>query len=96
MLGLILGRTVHAITAVLAAVMAGLALGSLVFARSVGRWRNLTVFLLLLVPTTLMGGTLPALSQALATEKAELARRVGLLYAIRSSRPPRRRPTPPP
>jgi spermidine synthase len=131
MLGLIFGHTVHAITAVLAAFMAGLALGSFVFARSVGRLRHLIaaygwlevaigvycalipillwlasavqlglqgalglslgtfmivqfliVFLLLLVPTTLMGGTLPVLSQALATEKADLARRVGLLYAV--------------
>jgi spermidine synthase len=131
MLGLIFGHTVHAITAVLAAFMAGLALGSFVFARSIGRLRNLIaaygwletaigiycaliplllwlassahlalhralglslgafmvvqfliVFLLLLVPTTLMGGTLPVLSQALATDKADLTRRVGLLYAV--------------
>ena len=131
MLGLIFGHTVHAITAVLAAFMAGLALGSFLFARWSGRIRNLiaaygwlelgigvycvliplllwaassiylrlhaalglsydtfsfmqflVVFAILLVPTTLMGGTLPVLSQALATDKADLARKVGFLYAV--------------
>lgn len=130
-LGLIVGHTVYAITAVLAAFMAGLALGSFIFARQSGRIRRLVaaygwleigigiycglipvllwlgsfvylyvhralglsygafsvvqflvVFLLLLVPTTLMGGTLPVLSQALVTGQADLARKVGLLYAI--------------
>jgi spermidine synthase len=131
LLGLIVGHTVYAITAVLAAFMAGLALGSFIFARRAGRIRHLVAaygwleigigvycaliplllwlgsfvylylhralglsygafsvvqflvaFLLLLVPTTLMGGTLPVLSQALVTGPADLARRVGLLYAI--------------
>jgi spermidine synthase len=114
LLGLIFGHTVHAITTVLAAFMAGLALGSFLFARWAGRIRNpiraygwleigigaycallpvllwlasffylglhrilglssgafslaqfLIVSVLLLTPTTLMGGTLPVLSQAL-------------------------------
>jgi spermidine synthase len=40
------------------------------------------VFALLLVPTTLMGGTLPILSQSLVAPGEALARPVGLLYAI--------------
>jgi spermidine synthase len=131
LLGLVVGHTVYAITAVLAAFMAGLALGSFIFARQSSRIRQLVAaygwleigigvycglipvllwlaslvylyldralglsyaaftgiqflvaFLVLLVPTTLMGGTLPVLSQALVTGQAELARKVGLLYAI--------------
>jgi spermidine synthase len=39
-------------------------------------------FIVLLVPTTLMGGTLPVLSKFVAGERKGLARRVGLLYAI--------------
>jgi spermidine synthase len=38
-------------------------------------------FALLLVPTTLMGGTLPILSQALVHEERGLGRKVGALYA---------------
>ena len=41
MLGLVFGHTVYAITTVLAAFMAGLALGSLLFARLAARIRNL-------------------------------------------------------
>ena len=131
MLGLIFGHTVYAITAVLAAFMAGLALGSFVFARRLSRIPNLIraygwleigigvycallpallwlasvgylglhgalglsydafsliqfllVFLLLLVPTTLMGGTLPILSQALVTQDRGLGAKVGALYAV--------------
>ncbi len=131
LLGLIFGHTVYAITAVLAAFMAGLALGSFVFARRLSRFPNLIraygwleigigvycallpvllwlasvvylrahgalglsydafslfqfllVFLLLLVPTTLMGGTLPILSQALVTQDRGLGAKVGALYAV--------------
>jgi spermidine synthase len=39
-------------------------------------------FAVLLIPTTLMGGTLPVLSRFVAGERAGLARRIGLLYAI--------------
>jgi spermidine synthase len=39
-------------------------------------------FALLLVPTTLMGGTLPILSQALVQREAEIGRMVGTLYAV--------------
>jgi spermidine synthase len=130
MLGLVFGHTVYAITTVLSAFMAGLALGSFLFARISARLRNLVatygwleigiglycaliplllwvaasvylalhrtfdfsydafsflqfllVFVLLLVPTTMMGGTLPVLSQALARDQEGLARRVGLLYS---------------
>ena len=42
----------------------------------------LLVFLLLLVPTTLMGGTLPILSQALVTQDRGLGAKVGALYAV--------------
>jgi spermidine synthase len=131
MLGLVFGHTVYAITTVLAAFMAGLALGSFVFARLSTRIRDLIraygwieiaigvycallplllkgaawiylglhgalglsydtfgfvqfvlVALLLVVPTSLMGGTLPVLSQALVTQEAELGRKVGALYAV--------------
>ncbi|MFZ1947606.1 MAG: hypothetical protein WAW06_08670, partial [bacterium] len=39
-------------------------------------------FVVLLIPTTLMGGTLPVLSRFVAGERTGLARRVGLLYAV--------------
>jgi spermidine synthase len=38
-------------------------------------------FVLLLVPTTLMGGTLPVLSQAFVTQGSGLGQKVGALYA---------------
>ena len=40
------------------------------------------VFTVLVVPTTLMGGTLPVLSQALVSRKASVGRTVGTLYAV--------------
>jgi spermidine synthase len=40
------------------------------------------VGLVLLVPTTLMGGTLPVLAQALTRDPGRLGRTIGLLYAI--------------
>jgi spermidine synthase len=131
MLGLVFGHTVYAITTVLAAFMAGLAIGSFVFARLSGKIRDLIrayglleigigvycallplllkvaawvylglhgalglsydtfslvqfllVALLLIVPTSLMGGTLPILSQALVTQETGLGRKVGALYAV--------------
>lgn len=131
MLGLVFGHTVYAITTVLAAFMAGLALGSFIFARRAARIRNLVaaygwlevaigiscalipvllwvaakiyvslhtalglsygtftlvqfflVFVLLLVPTTLMGGTLPVVSQALVKQDVGLGRKVGALYSV--------------
>lgn len=134
MLGLVFGHTVYAITTVLAAFMAGLALGSFVFGRLAPRLRNLVatygwlevgiglycpaiplllsaaawvylglhaklglsygafslvqfglIFLLLLVPTTLMGGTLPVLSQALARRELEVGRTVGALYGLNTA-----------
>ncbi len=131
MLGLIFGHSVHAITTVLAAFMAGLALGSFVFARRAARIHDLVrayglmevgiglycaaipllfwlaslaylglhraldlsfgafttvqfglIFAALLVPTTLMGGTLPVLSQALARDDAALGRTISFLYGV--------------
>lgn len=131
MLGLVFGHTVYAITTVLTGFMAGLALGSLIFARQAARIRNLVlaygtleigtglycalipvllglasslylgldrllsfsydafsfvqflvVLSVLLVPTTLMGGTLPVLSQALIKRDRGLGRTVGMLYAV--------------
>ena len=131
MLGLIFGHTVYAITTVLAAFMAGLALGSFLFARWANRIKDLlsaygileigigaycalipallwlssslylglhqllsfsydafsfvqflVVFAVLLIPTTLMGGTLPVLSQALVRGEHGLGRTVGTLYAV--------------
>ncbi len=40
------------------------------------------IFLLLLIPTTLMGGTLPVLSRFFVTDEGSLGKRVGLLYAL--------------
>ncbi len=122
MLSLTFGHTVYAITTVLAAFMAGLALGSLLFARVAGRVRRpimayglieigsgvscaLTpllfsaaaemsrssggfafvqfalVVVVLLVPTALMGATLPLLSEAVARDPERTGRSVGMLYA---------------
>lgn len=40
------------------------------------------IFLLLLIPTTLMGGTLPVLSRFFVSDEWSLGKRVGLLYAL--------------
>ena len=45
----------------------------------------LLIFALLLVPTTLMGGTLPVLSQALVEDDAGLGQKVGTLYAVNTT-----------
>jgi spermidine synthase len=131
LLGLVFGHSVYATTTVLAAFMAGLALGSLLAARRMPKLRNLIgvygsleigvgvccallpatlssaaplwvflssalglpyhglllaefvlVFALLVVPTTLMGATLPVLSQALVGQAGGARRDVGALYAI--------------
>lgn len=42
----------------------------------------LLIFSLLLVPTTLMGGTLPVLSQALVKHETGMGQKVGALYAV--------------
>lgn len=130
-LGFIFGNTVHAATTVVAAFMAGLALGAWIFGRlahrvrhavrlfgalelGVGlyallmpllfellrqayRWTYLHVsddmsvltllrfalaFLLMLIPTTLMGGTLPLLSEAMLRRRSDFSRRLGWLYGI--------------
>src|SRR5262249_525910 len=44
------------------------------------------LFALLLVPTMMMGGTLPVLSQVLARRKGEIGRSVGVLYAVNTFR----------
>ena len=129
-LTLLLGHTVYAITTVLTAFMAGLALGSALFARLSPRLRNViaaygwmeiaiglicaampallwtaaavyvrlhaalglsagqfgllqfaVIFALLVVPTTLMGGTLPVLAQGLVGEQRRVGG-IGLLYAV--------------
>jgi spermidine synthase len=129
MLVLIFGHTVQAVTTVLAAFMAGLALGSFLLGRRAGHIRNplraygwleigigiyaalmplllwvvpslyvglrtrlgaptlgaiqfLGMSGLLLIPTALMGGTLPLLSQALTRSATRPARLVGTLYAV--------------
>ena len=128
-LGLIFGHTVHSLSAVLSAFMAGLALGSFLAGRWLARcgrlllvygllelfiglycaalpWlfdavaplyarlygqtgspalpaaRFILSFLLLLVPTTCMGATLPVLSQFLVRSPLGLARTAGGLYAV--------------
>ncbi len=131
MLGLVFGHTVFAITTVLAAFMAGLALGASLFGRLIDRqgrplqvygllevaiglyallipllfalaqtlyvwlYRSLgfslvaltaaqfiLAFLILLLPTTLMGGTLPVLSKFFVREVEGLGRKVADLYAL--------------
>lgn len=131
----IFGNTTYAVSAVLAAFMAGLALGSWFFGRRVDRrpgdelglyavlelgialsavavipvldrldevygvlfraaphslWlltvcRGLLAFLLLLVPSFLMGGTLPVLSRHLIRETRDLAGGVGALYGLNTA-----------
>jgi spermidine synthase len=128
-LGLSFGHTVYAVTTVLAAFMAGLALGSYFFGRLADRYyrplrlyaylelgigfyclaapgllalarkaylafypllmdspssRTLIQFLLaffvLVIPTTLMGGTLPAVIRAIVPKRDAAGRKVALLY----------------
>ncbi len=130
MLTQIFGSTAYAVATVLAAFMAGLALGSYVFGRLAERRKNLLLlygvlelgvgvygflapslfyrargiyaplfwlyelspaafnamlfvlaFLLLALPTFLMGATLPVLSQVFVRNKSHLGQRVGDLYA---------------
>jgi spermidine synthase len=130
MLTQIFGSTAYAVATVLAAFMAGLALGSYVFGRLAGRKKNLLrlygllevgiglygflapflfyqargiyaplfwlyelspvgfnlllfllAFLLLAMPTFLMGATLPVLSQVLVRNRNHLGQRIGDLYA---------------
>ena len=133
MLKLVFGSTVPAVSTVLSAFMAGLALGSFVIGRiadrqpnkirlygllelGVGgsalllpalftaikplcaelyRWQAVSghdslvglanfalCFAILLVPTTLMGGTLPALCSYLIEGRSTLGKRVGVLYGL--------------
>ncbi|MBI3988523.1 MAG: fused MFS/spermidine synthase [candidate division NC10 bacterium] len=131
LLGLLFGNTVYAVTIVLAAFMAGLALGSFAAGRLVDqrgfRLRDYAflvggvgfyalavpsllklaeggylalhrtfhlssfsfhlvqftlTFLLLLLPTTLMGATLPLLSKFFVDDLKRLSRRMGSLYAL--------------
>jgi len=129
--GLVFGNTSHAISVVLGAFMAGLALGSWWLGRKAdgvasplrlygvleigigvsaalvpfvfrsldslywalapslenipganGLLRFLTSFLILLVPTFLMGGTLPVLARFFTEAVQEVQRKVGVLYAL--------------
>jgi spermidine synthase len=133
MLGLVFGTTVYAASTVLAAFMAGLALGNFYFGRFsdqtkgnllrsyafleagigisallvpvifsglsgisgtlsnslpvflFGIIRFSVVFLALLLPTTLMGGTLPVISKFLIREINQVGKNVGLLYGINTA-----------
>jgi len=131
MLVLVFGTTVFAVSTVLSAFMAGLALGSVYFGRLVDRkgnglriyaglelligvcalllvpvfagldnlytgayraleghpylfalFRFALSFLVLLVPTTLIGGTLPVLSKFVVRRLPRVGRSVGVLYAV--------------
>ena len=131
MLGLVFGHTVFAVTTVLAAFMAGLALGAFLFGRlidrrgrplqvygfleaGIGAWALLVpllltqvqivylalyrslnlssfalslvqfalVFLILLVPATFMGASLPVLAKFFVNRPESLGRKVGDLYAF--------------
>ncbi len=130
MLGLLLGHTVYAVTTVLAAFMAGLALGAYFFGRIidrrgrplltyglleggtglfclllpalfaqtervilslshmtlpppvVGSVQFVLLFVLVLIPTTFMGATLPVLSKFAVDQLGSVGRRVGDLYGL--------------
>lgn len=47
--------------------------------------RFVVVFVLLMIPTTLMGATLPILSKAVTEDLAKVGRRVGWLYALNTT-----------
>ncbi len=127
----VFGSTTHAVSTVLAAFMAGLALGSIILGRMADRFKRpilvygvielligiyalfmpliignlygvyasvftglghrpvpvamlrfLLSFLVILIPTTLMGGTLPVLSKFAGREFAKLGKSIGALYAL--------------
>jgi len=134
LLGRYFGHTVHAVTTVLAAFMAGLALGSVLLGARADRTRHplrlygwleigigvacllapwllelarsvyvalypslgegvalrtllqfALALLVLIVPATLMGGTLPALVRAVSTPADRTAGHVALLYAVNTA-----------
>lgn len=132
LLGLLFGNTIQAASTVLAAFMAGLALGSWLLGRVADRhpgrllrvygllelgiavaglavllglrpldhlhhilymktggfglpnvlWRFVLAFGALIVPTSLMGGTLPVLSRWAIRSEGEIGNKIGLLYSI--------------
>ncbi len=131
MFTIVFGNTTYAVSAVLTAFMAGLALGSHVFGRFVDKQRRVLLiyallevgiavaalllpdvveasesvyvsvyrtfpesewlltlikggisFVILLVPTFLMGATLPVLSRFMVEQSRQVGSRVGLLYAV--------------
>lgn len=130
-LELVLGSTLHAVSAILSVFMAGLALGSLIFGRLVDRGKinplllygllelgigiyalftpwilkgvpllglylpglaevGISTFsavffvslLVLIIPTTLMGGTLPALTKYMVSRYEEMGNKVAKLYFL--------------
>lgn len=121
LLVLVLGSTQFAITAVLTAVMTGLALGSLLAGRVVdsSRWHPLRVYaalelgigglgvavpfllerfssarmaagsfnalMVLVLPTTLMGATLPVLTRLVTRRVDEIGASAGSLYAVNTA-----------
>ncbi len=129
MLGLVFGNTIYAVSTVLAAFMAGLALGSWYFGKYIDRSTSplkvygmleagigiyciltpilfmiiqkiyislgatqvtagpiLLIFLLgfitILIPTALMGGTLPVLSKYFVGQTEDIGSNVGILYSV--------------
>ena len=115
------GATLHSVSTVLAAFMAGLALGSWLGGRAIDRWPAsplrvyallelliavsaaliplvlpflgglggagtlVGAFLLLLLPTSLMGATLPVLTKLMTENLGTLGRTVGELYAANTA-----------
>ena len=115
------GATLHSVSTVLAAFMAGLALGSWLGGRAIDRWPAsplrvyallelliavsaalipltlpllgslgpagtlIGAFLLLLLPTSLMGATLPVLTKLMTEDLGTLGRTVGELYAANTA-----------
>jgi len=127
----VFGSTTHAVSTVLAAFMAGMALGSIILGRMADRFKRPILvygvielligiyaifmpmiignlygvyasvftglgqrpvpvamlrfflsFLVILIPTTLMGGTLPVLSKLAGREFAKLGKNIGALYSL--------------
>jgi predicted membrane-bound spermidine synthase len=87
MLGLVFGHTVYALTTVLAAFMAGLGLGSVLFGRRAAGFREpIRVYAILEIAIGVSCGLTPALipilSQARAGEAGAIGRTVGARYAV--------------
>src|SRR5271157_2532253 len=80
----VLGSSTFSVSVVVACFFGGLAFGGWLGGRLADRSRHLLNLsaLILIVPTTLMGSTLPVLGTLQAWSNNVLARRIGLLYGV--------------